>query len=129
MPTRDPSSDAPTYEQLASENELLRAQVAMLQSKLADLEERLGRNPRNSSMPRSAEGVAKPPAPSRAERRAAARKQGKHPGSPGKHLAQVAEPDQVISHAPPSCASCGSDLDDAEVVDAEHRPQSPGGGG
>jgi transposase len=93
----------------------------MLQAKLADLEERLGRNPRNSSMPPSAEGVAKPPAPSRAERRAAARKQGKQPGSPGKHLAQVAEPDQVISHAPPSCTSCGSDLDDAEVVDTEHR--------
>src|ERR1019366_4061845 len=47
--------------------------------------------------------------------------QGKQPGSPGKHLAQVADPDQVISHAPPSCTSCGSDLDDAEVVDTEHR--------
>jgi hypothetical protein len=66
IPTRDPSPDAPSYEQLASENELLRAQVAMLESKLAALEERLGRNPRNSSMPPSAEGFSKPPAPSRA---------------------------------------------------------------
>jgi transposase len=104
-----------------SENELLRAQVAMLESKLADLEERLGRNPRNSSMPPSAEGLSKPPVPSRAERRAAARKQGKQPGAPGKHLAQVAEPDQIISHAPVSCTSCGSGLEDAEVVDVEHR--------
>ena len=104
-----------------SENALLRAQVAMLESKLADLEERIGRNPRNSSMPPSAEGFTKPPAPSRAERRAAARKQGKQPGAPGKHLAQVVDPDQVISHAPLSCTSCGEGLDDAEVVDTEHR--------
>jgi transposase len=71
------------------ENALPRAQVAMLESKLADLEERLGRNPRNSS---------RPPAPSRAERRAAARRRGKQPGAPGKHLAGVVDPDHVISH-------------------------------
>ena len=104
-----------------SENAQLRAQVAMLGSKLADLEERLGRNPRNSSMPLSAEGFSKPPAPSRAERRAAAWEQGKQPGASGKHLAQVVDPDQVISHAPVSCTSCGSGLDDAEVVDTERR--------
>jgi len=95
--------------------------VAMLESKLADFEERLNRNPRNSSMPPSAEGFSKPPAPSRAERRAAGRKQGKQPGAPGKHLAQVERPDRLISHAPPSCTSCGSDLDDAEVVGTERR--------
>ena len=55
----------------------------MLEAKLADLEERLGRNPRNSSMPPSSEGFSKPPAPSRAERRAAARKQGKQPWCTG----------------------------------------------
>jgi len=100
---------------------LLRAQVSMLESKLADLEERLGRNPRNSSMPPSAEGFSKPPSPSRAERRAASRKQGKQPGAPGKHLAQVVDPDHVIHHAPSSCSSCGSGLDDAEVVGTERR--------
>jgi transposase len=93
----------------------------MLESKLADLEERLGRNPRNSSMAPSAEGFSKPPSPSRAERRAAARKQGKQPGAPGKHLAQVTDPDHVIFHAPPSCSSCGSGLADAEVIDTERR--------
>jgi transposase len=100
---------------------LLRAQVSMLESKLAELEERLGRNPRNSSMPPSAEGFSKPPSPSRAERRAAGRKQGKQPGAPGKHLAQVVDPDHVIHHAPSSCSSCGSGLDDAEVVGTERR--------
>ncbi len=66
----------------------------MLEASWPICEERLGRNPRNSSMPPSAEGFSKPPAPSRAERRAAGRKQGKQPGAPGKHLAQVADPDR-----------------------------------
>jgi transposase len=106
---------------VVAENAVLRAQVAALESKLADLEERLGRNPRNSSMPPSAEGFSKPPSPSRAERRAAARKQGKQPGAPGKHLAQVADPDVVEVHVPGACRSCGAGLADAELVDTEHR--------
>ena len=93
----------------------------MLESKLADLEERLGRNPRNSSMPPSAEGFSKPTSPSRAERRAAGRKQGKQPGAPGKHLAQVTDPDQVVVHTPPSCSSCGEGLEAGEVVGTERR--------
>lgn len=72
-------------------------------------------------MPPSAELFTKPPAPSRAERRAAARKQGKQPGAPGKHLAQVADPDVVVTHAPETCSSCGSGLEDAEVVGVEPR--------
>ena len=97
------------------------AEIARLKRQVADLEERLGRNPRNSSMPPSAELFAKPPAPSRAERRAAARKQGKQPGAPGKHLAQVADPDVTVVHTPASCSSCGSGLGDAELVDVESR--------
>ena len=96
-------------------------EIADLRVEVADLRERLGRNPRNSSMPPSAELFTKPPAPSRAERRAAARKQGKQPGAPGKHLAQVTDPDAVVTHAPEACSSCGSGLGDAEVVDVESR--------
>jgi transposase len=72
-------------------------------------------------MPPSAEGFTKPPSPSRAERRAAQRKQGKQPGAPGKHLAQVAEPDAVVTHVPDACHGCGGDLSGAEVVDTERR--------
>ncbi len=36
-----------------------------LAARIADLEERLGRNPRNSSMPPSAEVFSKPPVPNR----------------------------------------------------------------
>jgi hypothetical protein len=115
IPTDDRSPDAPTYEQLVVENSELRAQVVALESELADLEERIGRNPRNSSMPPSAEGFTKPPSPSRAERRAAQRKQGKQPGAPGKHLAQVADPDAVVIHTPDACRGCGGDLSSAEA--------------
>ena len=80
-------------------------EIARLKRQVADLEERLGRNPRSSSMPPSAELFAKPPAPSRAERRAAARKQGKQPGAPGNHLARVADPDVTVTHVPDACSS------------------------
>jgi transposase len=96
-------------------------EIAELKRRVADLEERLGRNPRNSSMPPSAELFSKPPSPSRAERRAAGRKPGKQPGDPGAHLAQVAEPDAVVHHVPDTCSSCGSGLDDAGVVGVESR--------
>ena len=97
------------------------AEITALRSEVADLRERLDRNPRNSSMPPSAELFTKPPSPSRAERRAAAKKQGKQPGAPGKHLAQVADPDVVVTHSPNVCGSCGDSLDDAEVVGVESR--------
>jgi len=96
---------------------LIREQAA----RIANLEERLGRNPRNSSMPPSAEGFGKPSVPNRAERRAAQRRPGKQPGTEGKHLAQVEVPDDVRVHSPMVCGGCGGDLSDAELVDVERR--------
>ena len=106
---------------LEAENAELRKTIAALEQKIADLEARVGRTPRNSSMPPSAEGLAKPPAPNRAERRKAKRRPGKQPGDPGHHLAQVPDPDEVVPHRPPRCPACDGDLADAEVVDVERR--------
>ncbi len=72
-------------------------------------------------MPPSAEGLSKPPVPNRQQRRAAQRRPGKQPGSEGKHLAQVADPDEVVTHVPKACSNCGATLGDAEVVDVEVR--------
>jgi transposase len=130
IPTDDPSpfDDAPSYEELKELVAALRllteqqgAQIAGLQGEIAKLKERLGRNPRNSSMPPSAEGLTKPPAGNRAERRAAKRRPGKQPGSEGKHLAQVESPDAVATHWPAACTRCGADLSDADVVGVERR--------
>jgi transposase len=72
-------------------------------------------------MPPSAEGLSKPPALNRAQRRAAARRPGKQPGAEGQHLAQVEAPDALVVHAPKVCRDCGADLSDALVVGVERR--------
>jgi transposase len=107
--------------ELRAENAELRRMVGTLEARIAELERQLGRNPRNSSMPPSAEGLTKPPAPNRAERRKAKRRPGKQPGDPGHHLAQVADPDEVVPHAPEHCGECGGALEGAEVTGVETR--------
>ncbi len=57
----------------------------------------------------------------RAERRAQKRRQGKQPGSEGRHLAQVADPDEVVTHRPERCKSCDGDLAGSEVSSVETR--------
>ncbi|MGH9153638.1 MAG: IS66 family transposase [Acidimicrobiales bacterium] len=49
------------------------------------------------------------------------RRPGKQPGEPGTNLAQVADPDRVVSHQPERCCGCGGGLADAEVVGCERR--------
>jgi transposase len=70
-------------------------------------------------MPPSAEGLSKPP--NRAQRRAEGRRPGKQPGGEGKHLAQVADPDEVVTHLPGVCTGCGAGLEGAEVIGTERR--------
>jgi transposase len=125
---RSPFDDAPSYEELKEVVAALRllteqqsAQIAELEYEIAKLKERLARNPRNSSMPPSAEGLTKPVAGNRAERRAAKRRPGKQPGSEGKNLAQVESPDAVVTHTPAACTSCGAALADAGVIGVERR--------
>lgn len=72
-------------------------------------------------MPPSQEGLSKPPAKNRAQRRTEQRRQGKQPGTEGKYLAQVADPDEVVVHDPISCPDCGSELSDAELLGEEVR--------
>ncbi len=120
--------DDPSYEELkelvAAQQlviEQQRAHIAGLEARIVELERRVGRTPRNSSMPPSAEGLSKPPA-NRAERRAQKkRRPGKQPGDEGHHLAQVSDPDEVITHRPRRCPRCEGDLSEAEIVALERR--------
>jgi transposase len=93
------------------------ARIAELDARVAELAARLGTNPRNSSVPPSSEGLGKPAA----VRRESGKRRGKQPGAQGKHLAQVAEPDEVVDHVPTACGGCGGGLADAEVVGVVRR--------
>jgi transposase len=105
--------------ELREANASLVAANAALQARVAELERRLGKDSSNSSNPPSSDGLGKPV---RAQRRAAGRRQpGKQPGRARCHLAQVAEPDEVVEHVPARCGGCGQDLDGAVVVGLEAR--------
>lgn len=119
--------DDPSYDELkelvAAQQLLIEqqtARIAELEARIVELERRVGRTPRNSSMPPSAEGLSKPPA-NRAERRKAKRRPGKQPGDEGHHLAQVSDPDEVVTHRPRRCPNCEGDLCGAEIVSVERR--------
>lgn len=86
------------------------AEIIQLRTENAELRARLGMNSSNSSQPPSADGPAVGPTP-RSLRRRSGRKPGGQSGHPGTTLTQIAEPDQVISHAPDVCHDCGRHLD------------------
>jgi transposase len=106
-------------ERLELENAGLRDSVTALEDRIAQLEAMLSRNSKNSSMPPSAEGFAKPPVtPNRAARR---RRPGKQPGDQGHRLEPVEHPDHVVIHTPERCSSCDSRLVLGELVKQEVR--------
>ena len=92
----------------------LEARVLALTADNARLRSRLGANSRNSSKPPSSDGYAKPAPKSRRVR--SGKKPGKQPGDPGKHLAQVEDPDLVVDHRPEHCGGCGGSLASAPVT-------------
>ncbi len=109
---------------LEATNASLAEELAALADKLAELERKLSRNSSNSSLPPSSDRFGrkeKPENANRAARRAKGRKPGKQPGEDGRHLAQVADPDELVTHAPRCCGGCGADLSEATVEGVEVR--------
>jgi transposase len=93
--------------------------IATLQARVAELERRLGRDSSNSSKPPSSDGLAKATHPARGD--GGRRRPGKQPGTPGAHLAQVADPDEIVVHVPDRCGGCGGELAGALVAGVEIR--------
>ncbi|HSJ46479.1 MAG TPA: IS66 family transposase, partial [Euzebyales bacterium] len=110
-------SGAPSYARLVEMVAERDAVIAELRAEVAELRRRLDADSSNSSTPPSAEGLRKKPA---TPRRRGGRK-GKRPGDPGRHLAQTADPDEVIEHAPERCHGCDASLDDADVAGVVRR--------
>jgi transposase len=98
--------------------EELEALLAAALARIADLEEQLRQNSRNSSKPPSSDlGRPKP------GKRGGGRKPGGQPGHTGSRREAVApgEVDQVIDRDPETCANCGAPLEEAARIDAETR--------
>lgn len=99
----------------------LEAAVAERDVTIADLQRRLSLNSRNSSKPPSSDGLSKPAADEknnkRSLRRRSGRKQGGQEGHEGAHLQPVDVPDDRVWHEPECCEGCGGDLEGAERVE------------
>ena len=102
---------------LRSVIEAFQGQMEELRAEVEVLRARLRQNPRNSSQPPSAEGLAKP-AP-RSQRRKSGRKPGRPKGQPGVTLEMSDQPDVVVTHEPGRCSGCGTGLFGALVTGAE----------
>ena len=99
--------------------EAFQAQLEEMRAEVEALRARLRQNPRNSSRPPSAEGLAKP-AP-RSQRRKSGRKPGRPKGQPGATLELTDHPDAVVTHEPGRCTGCGTALFGGRVTAMERR--------
>ena len=87
--------------------EHLQQTVTDLTARIDLLEERLGRNSRNSNQPPSSDGFNRPP---RSSRQPSGKKPGGQPGHPGQTLRFSAHPDRIIVQRPTHCRHCGGAL-------------------
>ena len=101
----------------------LSAALARATERIAELEARAGKNPRNSSKPPSSEGLDKPAPKPRSLRRKTGRKPGGQDGHEGKTLRQVASPDHEVPHEPGCCAGCQRSLAGRPITGVERRQQ------
>jgi transposase len=111
----------PSYEELVAENAQLKTVLAQALARIGELEARLGMTSKNSSMPPSADGLAKP-AP-KSLRGKSGRGPGRPPGQDGKTLRQVEVPDRTERHEPGACAGCGAGLGEASLLVGVERRQ------
>lgn len=107
------------YEQVLAANVQLGQQLVAALARIEDLQARLATSSKNSSMPPSSDGLAKPSP--RSLRKASGRGPGRPKGQAGFTLEPVASPDHRRRHEPYACAGCGADLTGAPVAAVERR--------
>lgn len=88
-----------------------------LEARVAELERRLSRSSRNSSLPPSQDP---PSAPRRPRRPGSGRTPGGQPGHEGKHrrLLPPEQVDEIVEHWPERCHACAHVFAERELVDA-----------
>jgi transposase len=87
-----------------------------LEARVAELEQRLGRSSRNSSLPPSADPPSAPPRP---RRPGSGRERGAQPGHKGRSrpLLALERVDELIEHWPQRCSSCTRPLCEEERIE------------
>jgi transposase len=88
-----------------------------LEARVAELERRLSRSSRNSSLPPSQDPPSAPPRP---RRPGSGRMPGGQPGHEGKHrrLLPPEQVDEIVEHWPERCHACAHVFAEQELVDA-----------
>lgn len=96
----------------------LESRVQQLEVRIHELEDRLSKDSSNSSKPPSSDGLKRKP---KSLRKQSGKKPGGQQGHTGKGLAQVSNPDVIVTYVPSYCNGCGSDLSDVTSTTAEQR--------
>jgi transposase len=96
----------------------LESRIQQLETRVHELETRLSKDSSNSSKPPSSDGLKRKP---KSLRKQSGKKPGGQQGHTGKGLAQVSNPDTIVTHTPASCTRCGSNLNDVQGSCAEQR--------
>ena len=80
------------------------ATIEQLNLTIKELNEKLGKNSKNSSKPPSSDGLKKPV--TKSLRQSSGKKAGAQQGHSGAHLAVISNPDNIIKHLPNVCSGC-----------------------
>jgi transposase len=103
-------------DELVDANQRLVEANGRLEARVAELERRLNRSSRNSSLPPSQDP---PSAPKRPGWKGSGRKRGGQPGHEGRHrrLLPPEQVDEIVEHWPERCRSCAHVFAGRERVD------------
>jgi transposase len=96
----------------------LQEQLAQANARIKELEDRLAQDSRTSSKPPSSDGLTRLP---RRSRRPSGKRPGGQTGHPGRTLAMVEQPAEVVCHRPEVCRQCRADLSGVPGIVAERR--------
>jgi transposase len=105
-------------DELVAANQRLVDANERLEARVAELERRLKRSSRNSSLPPSQDPPSAPPRPGG---KGSGRKRGGQQGHEGRYrrLLPPEQVDEIVEHWPQQCGSCAHEFGDEELVDAE----------
>ena len=107
-------------QQVKAENTALKAQVALLTERVAQLEALLSQNSRNSSKPPSSDGFKRPPKKG-SNKKPTNKKAGGQPGHRGQNLSWNPQPDHLIQHLPDKCQNCQFELEQVATTGYQRR--------